>query len=156
MKLLTGAGRLSHRKVSTDSKLGMKPSWLELEYVDVRSDSRTSWLVVTLNCNGRLISGKSPAIGQRDARHGIHRATLATLNALELFSDHALSCELVDVAAVATRAQSSILVRLRFHSTGESVELFGSAPVVGDFAEAAALAVLDAANLYVHSLVGEA
>lgn len=156
MNVLTGADRIARRKLSTDSKHGMKPSWIELEYVDIRSDSRTSWIVVTLNCNGRLISGKSPAIDQRDARHGIHRATLATLNALELFSDHALSCDLVDVAAVASRAQSTILVRLRFRSTGETVELFGSAPVVGDFAEAAALAVLDAANLYVHSIVAEA
>ena len=155
MNVLTGASRLSHPKLSIDSNPGMKPSWLELEYVDVRGDSRTSWFVVTLNGNGRLFSGRSPAIEKRHARHGIHRATLATLNALEQFSDHVLSCDLVDIAAVASRAQSTIVVRLRFHSSGQSVELFGSAAVVGDFAEAAARAVLDGANLYVHSLIAE-
>lgn len=141
--------------VALDGQHGTKPLWLELDYVDVRSDSRTSWLVVTLNCNGRLFSGVSPAIERRHARHGIHRAALATLNALEQLSEHVLSCELVDIASVASRAQSTIVVRLRFHSSVQSVELFGSATVVGDFAEAAARAVLDAANLYVHSLIVE-
>lgn len=130
-----------------------KPSWLELEYVDERKDGSRTWLVVALNCNGRLITGTSPAIEQRHARHGIHRAALATLNALELFTEHMVSCKLTDVASVSNGSQSTIVVRLQLDSQGAVTDVFGSATIESDFADAAARAVLDAANLFIHSVV---
>ena len=130
-----------------------KPTWLELEYVDEREAAKTTWVVVTLGCNGRQISGMSPVIKKRRRRHGIHRAALATLNAVELFSDHALTCELVDVALVSVGGGASLLVRMRITSDGVPTELFGMARVEGDLAETAVRAVLDAANLYIDSLL---
>ena len=130
-----------------------KPSWLELEYADEREDGRSAWVVVTLNCNGHLLIGKSPKVKKGKRRHGIHRAALATLNAVELFSDHALTCELVDVALVSVGGGASLLVRMRITSDGVPTELFGMARVEGDLAETAVRAVLDAANLYIDSLL---
>lgn len=151
--LMKGLPNHSRHGDSETIHRGLKPTWLELEYVDERTAGTASWIVVTLNCNGRLVTGMSPAIEHRNTRHGIHRSALATLNALEQFSDHVLSCELLDIACTASRAQATIVVRLRVHSGRESSELFGSAIVKDDFAKAAARAVLDAANLYVHSLL---
>ena len=131
----------------------VKPSWIELVYVDEREDARTSWVVVTLNCNGHVVSGTSPALKKRKGRLGIHRAALATIRAIEIFSGHELSCDLVDVACVTSRSHPAILVRVRVASDEESAELFGIARVEDDFAAAGALAVLDAANVYVHSLL---
>lgn len=145
-----------HSHSALEPRQSLKPAWLELEYVDERTDGRRSWIVVSLNCNGRLINGTSPAIDQKHARHGIHRAALATLNALELFSDHLLECSLLDVASMVTNGQSAVHVRLHLKSEGSTSDVFGSAPVEGEFAESAARAVLDAANLFVHSLLVEA
>ena len=133
-----------------------KPSWLELAYVDEREDARTSWVVVTLDCNDQLVSGTSPAVKKGKGRHGIHRAALATLRAIELFAHHQLEGELADVACVTARSNPLIVARIRIASECETVELFGVARVEGDLAEAAARAVLDAANVYVHSLLTEA
>ena len=152
---MIGTLSLSPREFVVETKHGLKPEWIEFEYVDERSDSRTSWIVVTLNANGRMVSGTSPAIKRRHARHGIHRAALATLNALELFSEHMLSCELIDIASTKPDSQSTILVRLRLSSDGECSEVFGSAVVHDDFAEGAVRAVLDATNLFVHKLLVE-
>ncbi len=148
-----GIRNISRTEYVVETPHGLKPEWIELEYVEERSDSRTSWIVVTLNGNGRMASGTSPSIKRRHARHGIHRAALATLNALELFSDHVLSCELIDIAATTAGAQSTIIVHLRLSSDGESSEVFGSAVVHDDFAEGAVRAVLDATNLFVHNLI---
>lgn len=133
-----------------------KPTWLELAYVDEREAAKTAWVVVTLICNGQPIAGMSPVIKKRRQRHGIHRAALATLNAIELFSDHTLSCELVDVAMVTVGGGASLLVRIRVTSDGSPTELFGMDRVDGDLAEAAARAVLDAANVYIDSLLTRA
>jgi hypothetical protein len=134
----------------------IEPSWLELAHVDEWEDARTAWIVVTLDCNGELLSGASPAIKKRKRRHGIHRAALATLRALELFSSHQLSCELVDVACVTARSHPSVLVRVRVVSDDETAVIFGIARADGDFAEAAARAVLNAVNVYVHNLLAQA
>jgi hypothetical protein len=130
-----------------------KPSWLELAYVDERKDARTAWIVVTLNCNGELLSGTSPVVKKGRQRQGLHRAALATLRAIELFAHHQLACELVDIACVTARSNPLIPVRVRIVSECETVELFGVARIDVDLAEAAARAVLDAANVYVHSLI---
>jgi hypothetical protein len=132
-----------------------KPSWLELAYVDEREDARTAWVVVTLDCNDQLLSGTSPAVKKGRGRHGLHRAALATLRAIELFAHHQLAGELVDIACVTARSNPLVVVRVRIVSESETVELFGVARVEGDLAEAAARAVLDAANVYVHSLLAE-
>jgi hypothetical protein len=132
-----------------------KPSWLELAYVDEREDARTAWVVVTLDCNDQLLSGTSPAVKKAKRRHGIHRAALATLRAIEIFAHHQLACELVDVACVTARSNPLVVARIRIVSEGDTAELFGVARVEGDLAEAAARAVLDAAHVYVHSLLME-
>ena len=130
-----------------------KPTWLELEYVDEREAAKTTWVVVTLNCNGQMISGMSPVIKKRRRRYAIHRTALATLNAIELFSHHELAGELVDVEMVTVGGGAALLVRVRVTSDGTPTELFGMARVEGDLAETAAHAVLDAVNVYIDNLL---
>jgi hypothetical protein len=54
---------------------------------------------------------------------------------------------------VTVNGGASMLVRLRVTSDGDAVELFGMARVEGDLAETAARAVLDAANVFIDSLL---
>jgi hypothetical protein len=146
---------MGHKAIaaSDDRLKSAKPTWLELAYVDEREAAKTAWVVVMLSCNEQLIAGMSPVIKKRRQRHGIHRAALATLNAIELFSDHTLACELVDVAMVTVGGGASLLVRVRVTSDGTPTELFGIARVEGDLAETSVRAVLDAVNLFIDSLL---
>ena len=40
-------GALSQMRVTQS-----KPSWIELEWIDERTDNKNSWIAVTLNLNG--------------------------------------------------------------------------------------------------------
>jgi hypothetical protein len=126
-----------------------KPAWIELEWVEERSDATSSWYAVSLGFNGESVTALSPSLPKDRVRHGVHRAALATLKAIELFVHHQFSCELLDVELVRALGATLIMVRVRLDLDGESVELFGSARVVDDFTSAAANAALDATNLYI-------
>lgn len=126
-----------------------KPAWLELEWIEERADEKSSWYAVTLGFNGESVTALSPALPLGRCRHGVHRVAVATLKAIELFAQHRFSCELLDVEMVRALGASLIMVRVRLEFEGKTVELFGSARVKGDFADAAAAAALDATNLYI-------
>jgi hypothetical protein len=132
-----------------------KPEWLELEWVEERTDNRTSWVAVTLGCNGEIVTGLSPSLSTKRCRYGVSRAALATLRAIELFVDHRFACELVDVEHVHATGVRLMLVRVRVHVDGDEVELFGSAPVEGDLMRASVNATLDATNLYIDFVLSQ-
>jgi hypothetical protein len=126
-----------------------KPSWIELDWLDERSDKDSCWMAASVTCNGESYTGLSPAIKKGEGRHGVLRAVLATLNALEVFAQHQITFELVDIGQARSGGQQSIFIRVRIKEQDRSEEIFGSARVDGDFAEAAARAALDAANVYI-------
>jgi hypothetical protein len=126
-----------------------KPAWIELEWIDERSDNKSSWIAVTLNLNGETATALSPAIPIKKARHGVHRAAMATLKGIELLVHHQLSCELLDLEVVRALGATLVMVRVRIVLDGETVEVFGSARAEDDFLAAAANAALDATNLYI-------
>ena len=130
-----------------------KPSWLELEWLEERSDGAGAWIAVTLGCNGRQVTGLSPRVGRKQRREGAHRAVLATMSAVEVFAHHHLECELLDVGLLHVGGEPSVAVRLRLVMEDEVADVFGSARVAGEVAEAAARAVLDAANVYIDYLL---
>jgi hypothetical protein len=132
-----------------------KPQWLELEWVEERSDNRTSWVAVTLGCNGELVTGLSPSLTTKQCRYGVSRTALATLRAIELFVDHRFGCELVDIEHVRATGVLLMIVRVRLHADGDEVELFGSAPIDGDLMRATANATLDATNLYIDFVLSQ-
>jgi hypothetical protein len=126
-----------------------KPSWIELEWIDERTDNKTSWIAVSLNLNGETATALSPAIPVKKARHGVHRAAIATLKAIALLVHHQFECALADLEIVRALGATLVMVRVRLTLEGETVELFGSARAVDDFLVAAANAALDATNLYI-------
>jgi hypothetical protein len=130
-----------------------KPSWLELEWLEERSDGANAWIAVTLGCNGRQVTGLSPKVGRKQRLEGAHRAVLATMSAVEVFAHHHLECELLDVGLLHAGGVPSVAVRLRLVMDDEVADVFGSARVAGEVAEAAARAVLDAANVYIDYLL---
>lgn len=126
-----------------------KPVWIELDWVEERSDATSSWYAVSLSLNGESVTALSPSLPRDRVRHGVHRAALATLRGIELLVHHQFSCELLDVELVRSRGATLVTVRVRLDLEGESVELFGSAQATDDFTAAAANAALDATNLYI-------
>jgi hypothetical protein len=138
-------GALSQLRVTKS-----KPAWIELEWIEERTDNKTSWIAVTLNLNGESATALSPALPAKQARHGVGRTAIATLKAIELLVHHQFECELVDAGLVRALGASLIMVRVRLQMEGETTELFGSARVEEhDFLVAAAKAALDATNLYI-------
>lgn len=137
-------GALSQMRVTQS-----KPSWIELEWIDERSDNKTSWIAVTLNLNGETATALSPAIPIKKARHGVHRAAIATLTAIELLVHHQFECALVDLEIVHALGATLVMVRVRLTIENDTVELFGSARAGEDFLVAAANAALDATNVYI-------
>ena len=137
-------GALSQMRVTQS-----KPSWIELEWIDERTDNKSSWIAVSLNLNGETATALSPAIPVKKARHGVHRAAIATLKAIELLVHHQFECELADLEIVRALGATLVMVRVRLTLEGETIELFGSARAVDDFLVAAANAALDATNLYI-------
>ena len=131
-----------------------KPAWIGLEWIEERTDNKSSWIAVTLNLNGELVTALSPALPVKKARHGVGRTALATLKAIELLVHHRFSCELLDVELVHALKTALIMVRVRLLLDDETVELFGSARVEDhDFHDAAARAALDATNVYIDSIL---
>ena len=131
-----------------------RPGWIGLEWIEERTDNKTSWIAVTLNLNGETVTALSPALPTKQARHGVGRTARATLAAIELLVHHQFSCELLDVELVRALKSTLIMVRVRLTLERETVELFGSAKVVDhDFLDASARAALDATNLYIDSLL---
>ncbi len=131
-----------------------KPSWIDLEWIEERTDNKSSWIAVTLNLNGEVVTALSPALSAKQARNGVGRTAVATLKAIELLVHHRLECELLDAELVRAFKSALIMVRVRMTIDGESRELFGSARVEEhDFLEAAARAALDATNVYIDSIL---
>jgi len=154
---VAGTGKLRYGQALTQVTLSSsKPSWLELDWLEERSDGASSWVAVTLSCNGRHVTGLSPAVGRKQRRQGAHRAVLATMSAVEVFAHHHLKCELLDVGLVRANGAPSVAVRLRLVMDDAVADVFGSARVGGEIAEAAANAVLDAANVYIDYLLSHA
>jgi hypothetical protein len=144
----------SHGALSALYATKSKPAWIGLEWIEERTDNRSSWVAVTLNLNGELVTALSPALPLKQSRHGVGRTALATLKAIELLVHHQFSCELLDVELVHALKSTLIMVRVRLTLDDETVELFGSARVVDhDFLDAAARAALDATNLYIDSIL---
>ena len=141
-------GALSQMRVTQS-----KPSWIELEWIDERTDNKTSWVAVTLSLNGEHVTALSPALPVKRTRHGIYRTALATLKAIELLVHHQFACELLDIELVRALGATLIMVRVRLDIGDEAVELFGSARADGDFLTAAANAALDATNLYIDCIL---
>jgi hypothetical protein len=142
---------LSYENLLTSSRATKsKPTWIELEWIEERTDNKTTWVAVTLSLNGEMATALSPALPAKQARHGVGRTAVATLKAIELLVDHQFECELMDIGLVRALGATLIMARVRLKIGGETVELFGSARVEDhDFARAAAGAALDATNLYI-------
>jgi hypothetical protein len=117
-----------------------------LEWLAERSDRTQSWIAVSIARGGKVVTGESPSVATRRRRHGVHRAVLATLAAVETLADQPVSFELLEIGRTRTADGSWIRVGLRLWADGKVIELHGSARVAGGAAEAAALAVLDALN----------
>ena len=142
-------GALSASRL-TPSKTG----WIVLEWIEERTDNKSSWVAVTLNLNGETVTALSPALPAKQSRHGVGRTAIATLKAVELLVGHQFACELLDIELVRALKSTLIMVRVRLTYHDETVELFGSAKVENhDFLDAAARAALDATNVYIDSIV---
>jgi hypothetical protein len=129
---------------------------LALEWLEERSDGAQAWIAVTLAYGGRVVTGQSPPVRIKRRRHGVHRAVLATLNAVEHLARQRVSCELLDVGRTRAGDRTWIRVRLRVSVRGKAAEVRGSARVRDGAADAAARAVVDALSESVDLILSQA
>ena len=121
---------------------------LELEWLREEADGEQSWIVVGIVGAGRRATGQSPPVARKRRRHGVHRAVLATLEAIETFTGRQVSCALIDIGRARAGDETAITVRLQLADAGRAAEVLGRARVREGAASAAARAALDAANTY--------
>jgi hypothetical protein len=119
---------------------------LELAWLEERSDREQASVAVALRFGGRVVTGLSPSVGIKRRRHGVHRAVLATLDAIEQLSLRRVACELVDVGRTRAGDGTWVRVRLILSFDGRVAEVHGRARVRDGAADAAARAVLDAVS----------
>jgi hypothetical protein len=135
-------------EVVDESAAGGRPVRLALEWLREESDGAQSWIVVGIAGASRSSTGQSPPVARKRRRHGVHRAVLATIDAIEAFTGRSVSCALLDIGRARAGDETAITVRLQLADAGRAAEVLGRARVREGAASAAALATLDAANTY--------
>ena len=126
-----------------------RPARLKFDAINRIVDNDQEWIEVTLSCNGRSVTGRSPSADLVETRGGIRRTALATLDGISRFVDGQFTCELQEIDRVSALGKELVVLLINLEFEGRRIQLFGSCRTGEDVLSATAKAALDATNRYI-------